>query len=120
MEGCHCDELGDGHFGRDKTFAKVTERFYWVGIIKEFCRTCDKCQKANRYVKDNNVFFSNVHVHTYTHKYTLHVHEHVVHEYKCTCMHTVNVCTYSMIVHIIRTCMQQMYVLYILHSCSYS
>ena len=69
MEGCHCDELGGGHFGRDKTFAKVTERFYWVGIIndvKEFCRTCDKCQKANRYVKDNNVFvvmYMYIHIH---------------------------------------------------------
>ena len=59
LEGCHSDKLGGGHFGRDKTFSKVTERFYWVGIIedvKEFCRTCDNCQKANRYVWDIRLF----------------------------------------------------------------
>ena len=52
LEGCHNSALGGGHFGRDKTLKKVTERFYWLGIVddvKEFCRTCDKCQRANRY-----------------------------------------------------------------------
>ena len=52
LEGCHSDELGGGHFGRDKTLAKVSERYYWLGMVndvKEFCRTCDKCQRANRY-----------------------------------------------------------------------
>ena len=45
--------IGGGHFGRDKTFAKLTERFYWVGMIndvREYCRTCDRCQRANRFV----------------------------------------------------------------------
>ena len=51
LEGCHLNELGGGHFGRDKTLAKISER-YWLGMVndmKEFCRTCDKCQRANSY-----------------------------------------------------------------------
>ena len=51
LESCHASELGGGHFGRDKTLAKISERFYWLGMvedIKEFCKSCDKCQRANR------------------------------------------------------------------------
>ena len=36
--------------GRDKTLSKIAERFYWCGMVddvKEFCKTCDKCQRAN-------------------------------------------------------------------------
>ena len=53
LEGCHSQGLGGGHFGRDKTLAKLSERYYWVGMVddvKEFCRTCDKCQWANKWV----------------------------------------------------------------------
>ena len=53
LEECHSSVLGGGHFGRDKTLAKITERFYWQGIVedvKNFCRTCEKCQRANRYM----------------------------------------------------------------------
>ena len=28
LQGCHADELGGGHFGRDETLAKVSERYY--------------------------------------------------------------------------------------------
>ncbi len=35
IEGCHSDAFGGGHFGRDKTYFKVTERFYWNGIMKD-------------------------------------------------------------------------------------
>ena len=51
LEGCHSNKLGGGHFGRDKTLSKVSERYHWKGIVedvKTFCRTCDKCQRANR------------------------------------------------------------------------
>ena len=50
LEGCHSAELGGGHFGRDKTLVKISERFYWLGMgndVKEYCKTCEKCQKAN-------------------------------------------------------------------------
>lgn len=39
----------DGHFGTNKTLAKVIKRFYWIHIrrdVEEFCRdsgTCDSC-----------------------------------------------------------------------------
>ena len=45
LDGCHCAELGGGHFGRDKTLSKIAERFYCPGMVddmKEFCKTCDK------------------------------------------------------------------------------
>lgn len=51
LEGCHADPLGGGHFGRDKTAAKIAERYYWLGMmsdVKSFCLSCDKCQRANR------------------------------------------------------------------------
>ena len=51
LEECHASVLGGGHFGRDKTLAKISERFYWQGMVenvKEYCQTCDKCQRANR------------------------------------------------------------------------
>lgn len=51
IQCCHDLGLGGGHFGRDKTLAKVSERYYWLGMVedvKSFCRTCDKCQRANR------------------------------------------------------------------------
>jgi len=49
-------ELECEHFGRDKTLSKVSERYYWMGMVedvKEFCKTCDKCQRANRCVSTN-------------------------------------------------------------------
>eukprot|EP00731_Ephydatia_muelleri_P022608 Em0015g191a len=51
LDGCHSAELGGGHFGRDKTLLKISERFYWIGMVndvKEYCKTCEKCQIANR------------------------------------------------------------------------
>eukprot|EP00731_Ephydatia_muelleri_P027168 Em0019g41a len=51
LDGCHSAELGGGHFGRVKTLLKISERFYWIGMVndvKEYCKTCEKCQKANR------------------------------------------------------------------------
>lgn len=68
MQEVHGNVVGGGHFGRDKTLAKLAERYYWVGMsadVRYFCRTCDQCQRANRYkmclLKDKdefgNVFF---------------------------------------------------------------
>lgn len=61
LEGCHSDTMGGGHFGRDKTFGKVSKRFYWVGVIedvKRFCPSCDKCQRVNQSVKSHILVFS--------------------------------------------------------------
>ena len=35
LESCHNDMLGGCHFGRNKTAAKVTSRFYWKGMNKD-------------------------------------------------------------------------------------
>eukprot|EP00731_Ephydatia_muelleri_P010481 Em0005g1067a len=48
LDGSHSAELGGGHFGRDKTLLKISERFGMVNDVKEYCKTCEKCQKANR------------------------------------------------------------------------
>ena len=32
MEACHNDAVGGCHFGRDKTAAKVSARYYWKSI----------------------------------------------------------------------------------------
>ena len=69
IEGCHSDAFGGGHFGRDKTYFKVTERFYWNGImedIKKYCQSCDKCQRANRQV---------IHVFQVTYQYQIQIHD---------------------------------------------
>ena len=43
--------------------SKIVERFYWRGIVddvKEFCKTCDKCQRANRYIYVLMLFYAYV------------------------------------------------------------
>ena len=50
LHACHVDSLGGGHVGRDRTLARVEERFYWRGMVddvKDYCRTCDYCQRSN-------------------------------------------------------------------------
>ena len=49
FEDCYSSEFGGGHFGRDQTMGKVLEHYYWVEMlddVKEFCQTCDKCQRV--------------------------------------------------------------------------
>ena len=35
LEACHDDRVGGCYFGHDKTFAKVSARFYWKGIKED-------------------------------------------------------------------------------------
>ena len=35
LDGCHSAELGGGHFGRDKTLLKISERSYWIGMVND-------------------------------------------------------------------------------------
>ena len=38
-----------GHLGRKKTYARLTQRFYWPSMnrdVVEFCRRCEACQKC--------------------------------------------------------------------------
>ena len=37
-----------GHLGRKKTYARLTQRFYWPSMLQdvaEFCQSCEACQK---------------------------------------------------------------------------
>jgi hypothetical protein len=33
-----------GHFGHDKTFAKLSESYYWPGMIVDVKRFVDRCR----------------------------------------------------------------------------
>ena len=35
IRDCHENEIGGGHFKRDKTLGKIAERFYWQGMMNE-------------------------------------------------------------------------------------
>ena len=46
----HNHETG-GHFGKDTTYEKIRERYYWKGMykdIEEYIKTCDACQRRGR------------------------------------------------------------------------
>jgi hypothetical protein len=34
VKSCHLDPTS-GHMGEKKTISRITERFYWVGIVKD-------------------------------------------------------------------------------------
>jgi hypothetical protein len=40
-----------GHFGTEKTYEKIKERFYWKGMlqdIKQYIKYCDTCQRRGK------------------------------------------------------------------------
>ena len=46
LQACHDNPSTGGHFGRDKTLAKISERFYWKGMkgdVSEYVKNCTKC-----------------------------------------------------------------------------
>ena len=45
------DHATGGHFEIDATYNKISEKYYWKGMkedIKEYIRTCDKCQRRGQ------------------------------------------------------------------------
>ena len=54
-----------GHRGRDSTYQKVSERFYWHGMVddvKNYIRTCQKCQKQGKIIKKISPELQSIHV----------------------------------------------------------
>ena len=50
LRDCHEAKIRGGRSKRDKTYGKISERFYWYGImndVKEFVATCDVCQRVD-------------------------------------------------------------------------
>jgi transposase InsO family protein len=50
LQECH-DALTSGHLGREKTFARVRERYWWPDLykdVKHYVDTCDACQRAKK------------------------------------------------------------------------
>ena len=46
LKACHSDMNGGGHFGRDKTFFKLSERYFWKAMkadVEDFIKCCDVC-----------------------------------------------------------------------------
>ena len=45
------DHLTGGHFGRDVTYDKIKQKYYWENMktdIEEYVKTCDKCQRRGQ------------------------------------------------------------------------
>lgn len=46
-----CHVFNGCHLGRNKTVNKISERYYWVGIVKdvsEYVKQCKECQHQNK------------------------------------------------------------------------
>lgn len=46
LKVCHDNPSSGGHFGRDKTLAKISDRFYCKGMkndVYQYVKTCQKC-----------------------------------------------------------------------------
>ena len=63
LRHCHSSEYG-GHFGGDKTAAKVLQcRFYWPSLFKDayyFAKTCDKCQREGNISRKQEMPLNNI------------------------------------------------------------
>ena len=49
---CHVEN--GCHLGMEKTFYKLSERYYWKGMsndLKEYIKKCQQCQQTNKKVK---------------------------------------------------------------------
>lgn len=42
----HDNPATGGHYGRDKTYAKLAERYYWKGMKKDICTYIESCEKC--------------------------------------------------------------------------
>ena len=50
LQGLHSDPTSGGHLGRDKTRAKITEKYYWprmIETIDDYVTNCIQCQSIN-------------------------------------------------------------------------
>ena len=44
LHACHDNPSTGGHFGRDKTYSKIAERYYWTGMTKTIANYVSKCK----------------------------------------------------------------------------
>ena len=45
------DHETSGHFGKDATYNRIKDRYYWKGMIKDvekYVKSCDKCQRRGK------------------------------------------------------------------------
>lgn len=50
VKSLHADPVGGSHFGQNATIKKVCDRFYWKSVsdeVRQYVKTCERCQKAN-------------------------------------------------------------------------
>ena len=50
LHAYHDNPTTGGHFGRDKTYAKIAERYHWYGMkktINDYIQRCKKCFAVN-------------------------------------------------------------------------
>ena len=57
LNAYHDNPTTGGHFGRDKTYAKISERYQWNGMkkdITEYIQRCKKCFAVNPKMKKDS------------------------------------------------------------------
>jgi hypothetical protein len=53
LKECHCK----GHFGFKRTYARVQDQFFWLGMskdVQEYCKSCLICQKRGYKAEEKN------------------------------------------------------------------
>ena len=58
LEHYHDCRAGGGHFGIKKTFAAITQKYFWPKMwqeIKDYVKSCDVCQRSKVDRKGNHV-----------------------------------------------------------------
>jgi len=57
LKACHDNPASGGHFGRDKTLGKISQRYYWKGMkndIRRYVNNCAKCFAVNPNVSNDS------------------------------------------------------------------
>lgn len=65
LKACHDNPATGGHFGRDKTYAKISERYFWKGMkndIAEYIKRCPKCFTVNPKLSKEAPALNSIHV----------------------------------------------------------
>ena len=75
MKSCHSDATA-GHLGRNKTFYKISERYYWPGIFKDVTNAVSKTFPFSNCTIIITYYCMYTHVHTGCHMWAVSTYQH--------------------------------------------